>query len=100
MTSDYLNGTFFPHLRLLILKLLFDQVSEEANGQLIVAGIQATREIAASADQVRTACDWLAEQGLVEREDLGRFKLFRLTERGRELLARRVRVEGVARPER
>lgn len=100
MTGDYLTSTFLPALRLLVLRLLFEQVSEEANDSLLVAGVQATRELAASADQVRQACDWLAEAGLVEREDLGRFRLYRLLERGRDFMARRVRVDGIARPER
>lgn len=100
MSADYVNGTLLPHLRLLILQLLADQVSEEANDTLLVAGVQATRQVPVSADQVRHACDWLAEAGLVEREDVSRFKLYRLVERGRDFLARRVRVEGVARPDR
>lgn len=51
-----------------------------------------------SRDQVETDAAWLAEQGLVEVEDLGPVRVIRLTGRGEDVAKGRVAVPGVKRP--
>jgi Fe2+ or Zn2+ uptake regulation protein len=94
---SYLDDTFFPHLRLLIIQLLHEQPAERANDQLLIDAVQATG-LPATADQVRTALSWLTEQGVLEKEPLQRFTIYGLTERARDHLARRTRLDGVRRP--
>lgn len=95
--SDYLLQTFFPHLRLTILELLVQQDSTSMLEGLIVDAVRAVDPIATS-DQVKSQLGWLTEQGLLVRDRQDRFTLYTATERAGDVVARRVRVDGVKRP--
>ncbi|WP_439471325.1 VpaChn25_0724 family phage protein [Brevundimonas sp.] len=88
---------FMKHLRLTILRALNDAPGCSANASILKTvaeslGLPATR------DQMHTAIDWLAEQGLVTKESVLNLIVAKLTERGRDVAEGRARVEGVARP--
>ena len=95
---DHLAG----HVRLAVLRALDEGPHKICNDGLLTdevrrVGCPVTR------DQLRGHLAWLAEQGLVELEDRPRagqrpLKVATLTERGEDVAAGRVRVEGVQRP--
>lgn len=95
---SYFDNTFRPHLRLAILQLLEAQPGYQANDSILVEaaaglGLRATR------DQVRGEIAWLAEQGLLEREELaGRLVLVSATERGCDVAKGLALAPGVKRP--
>lgn len=95
--SSYVAETFMPHLRLTILQLLVEQDSTSLLDGLLIDGVRAAG-FPATSDQVRAALGWLTEQGLVEREQMQRFTSYAATERAADVVARRVRVDGVRRP--
>lgn len=96
--TDYLEQTFKPHLRLVLLRLLAEQPAYRANCSILrdaadSVGITATR------DQVRTEIAWLREQGLVTTLDASeRLTIATATERGLDVAAGRARVPGVKTP--
>ena len=89
---------FMAHLRLAILRCLKDAPASSANASILKTvsqdlGLPATR------DQVNTAIGWLAEQGLVNRSELGAMVIATLLDRGLDVAEGRARVDGVARPD-
>ena len=94
---SYLNDTFFPHLRLTVLELIVEQDSTQLLDGLVIDAVRATG-MNATSDQMRQALGWLTEQGLLEREQMQRFTSYRATERAGDVVARRIRVDGVKRP--
>ncbi len=86
-------------LRLAILQLLSDQVGYQANSRVLHSGVQALR-FRVSLDKVITEIDWLAEQRLVESEDIGSGVILAIaTQRGRDAAAGLIAVRGVAQPD-
>lgn len=83
--------------RLEILRVLAQDPGYQLNERLIQEALRLTG-ISSSADQVRSAGAWLAEQGLAEIEDLAGMYLLRATRRGLDVAEGRAVAPGVARP--
>jgi hypothetical protein len=82
--------------RLVILRLLDEDIQGQANSSLLEKGLDALG-LTASRDLVHTQLAWLAEQGLIEVESLRTVMIARLTSRGRAVAQRKAAVPGVAR---
>jgi DNA-binding transcriptional ArsR family regulator len=84
--------------RLVILRSLADQNFELNDSVLQVVLDEFGHNV--SRDVVRTELSWLAEQGLVTLEDVGKGRVIvaTLTERGGDVAAGRAKVPGVRRP--
>jgi hypothetical protein len=83
--------------RLAILRFLADDSDYRLNTSvledaLVAIGLDLTR------GQIETECAWLEERDCVASERVGTVTVIRLTERGGDVAAGRVRVEGVKRP--
>jgi len=86
-------------LRLAILQLLAEEVGYQANSRVLHSGVVSMR-YRVSLDKVVTEIDWLAEQRLVESEDIGRgVILATATQRGRDAAAGLIAVRGVSQPD-
>lgn len=85
--------------RLVILRLLAEQVSYKANSSVLTMAMDHFGHTV-SRDQVKTELLWLEEQSLVGVEDLAPADIFvaRLTARGLEVARGLAVVHGVARP--
>lgn len=83
--------------RLSLLRLLAEAPGTEANTYVLTTGLRAVGH-GCSGDQVETDAAWLAEQGLVSLEDLGKVRVVHLTQRGEDVAAGRAVVPGVKRP--
>jgi hypothetical protein len=95
--SDYKERTFFPHLRITILRLLSEAAGYQLNDSILREaaehlGLSATR------DQVRGQLGWLEELGLVTVRALDALKVATLTEAGHDVASGKRRVDGVKRP--
>lgn len=88
---------FMTHLRLMILRALVDAPGCVANAS-ILKSVSQSLGLPATRDQIHTAISWLAEQGLVDRTEVGTLVVACLTERGQDVAEGRARVDGVARP--
>ena len=84
------------HLRLAVLQALEAAGNYALQLPMLTSGVRAVG-VPASADQVRGAVDWLAEQGLVTVENPG-VVIAKLTSRGAEVAQGHARATGVARP--
>lgn len=83
--------------RLCLLRLLTQAPAASANTYVLRSALQAVGH-ACSGDQVESDAAWLAEQGLVTVEDLGKVRVVHLTARGDDVAAGRALVPGVKRP--
>ncbi|WP_339844327.1 ArsR family transcriptional regulator [uncultured Halopseudomonas sp.] len=85
--------------RLVILRILAEMPTYRANSSILHAVLQEWGH-EPSRDQVKTELYWLEEQQLLEIDDVGggAVLLAKLTERGADAAAGRVRVPGVKRP--
>lgn len=84
--------------RLVLLKALENAAQYKANGFLLRRYCEAVGHVV-SADQVATDLAWLAEQGLLTRQDEGAVTVATLTARGLDVATGRAHVPGVARPQ-
>lgn len=89
--------TLREHLRITILRLLDEQADCSLNESLLVDGTTGWG-FNPSRDRMRTELAWLQEQDLVEVEDMDGFMIATLTQRGSDVVNRRVVVPGVKRP--
>jgi hypothetical protein len=85
--------------RLLILRLLETSPGYEASECLLNSALGDFGHHT-SADQLRTDLAWLAEQGLVETEDIADVIIATATRRGLDVAQRRATVPGVGSPSR
>jgi hypothetical protein len=83
--------------RLEVLRVLAQDPGYQVNERLVGEALALTG-IGSSADQVRAAGAWLAEQGLADVEVVAGLHLFRVTLRGLDVAGGRAVVPGVARP--
>lgn len=84
--------------RLVLLRLLSEQLGYRANSSVLHAGLQHLA-IAASRDDVLTDLSWLRDQGLVRlQEPVPGVYAAELTGRGQDVAAGAVQVPGVSRP--
>lgn len=98
--SKTLNERLQEDRRLVILRLLGEQISYKANSSVLTTALDHFGH-AMSRDRVRTELAWLAEQGLVRLSQAtadGAVLLAELTERGHEVKDGLANVPGVARP--
>lgn len=95
------NTDFSTHLchdrRLVILRLLSELQQYRANSSVLAMALQRFGH-ACTRDQVKTELAWLAEQTLVQVDDLGAVLVATVTERGLDVACGRAVVPGVARP--
>lgn len=84
-------------IRLRILRVLSDAESYTLNEVTLRAALRPLHDI--SRDRLRTALDWLDEQGYVVAQQPGGVWLATLTGRGEDVAAGRSHVPGVRRPE-
>lgn len=83
--------------RLVILRLLNEMPGYKANSSVLTVGLDRLGH-SPSRDQVKTELHWLAEQGLLEIEDVGAVLVATLTERGADAACGRAVVPGVKKP--
>lgn len=89
---------FLRHdIRLVVLRLLMQMATYKANSSVLTMALERFGH-AVSRDQVKTELAWLAEQGLVQNEDLGPVVVATLTERGADVASGRTVAPGVSRP--
>lgn len=97
--SRSLRDVIRADLRLVMLRLLTESGSP-LNSSILRKGVAAVGNPATS-DQCRAELRWLADQGLIDLEDLGGDLLIaHLLERGEEVATGAAIYEGVARPAR
>lgn len=89
--------TIRKHLRLTILRLLYEDPDYMLNDS-IITDLVGTYGFNPSRDKVRTALSWLKEQGLVDFDDDTGIIIATLTERGADVSRGRATVPGVKRP--
>lgn len=86
------------HIRLAILNLL-DQDADYSHNEHILAGALDELGFRLSQDRLRTECSWLAEQALINLEQVtGSVWVASLTSRGHDVASGRSRTPGIARP--
>ena len=85
------------HLRLAILQIL-EQDTEYAHNEAVLQSALAAVGHGVSADRVRSALAWLAEQDLLIVTDSGDLRVAKLTLRGVDAALGRAILPGVARP--
>jgi len=90
------KDTITEHLRLTLLRLLFEDPDYTLNDSLMT-DLTENFGFTPSRDKVRTELAWLAEQGLVELDD-GKIIIATLTERGADVARGRVTAPGIKRP--
>jgi len=83
--------------RLVLLRILNDMISYKANSSVLTIAMEHFGH-AVSRDYVRTQLAWLAEQQLVQSEDIGPVVVVTLTQRGQEVVRGLAVVPGVSRP--
>jgi hypothetical protein len=83
--------------RLTLLRLLHETPNYRANLSVLHSAID-DWGFSCSRDQLRTEINWLAEQGLVDVEDLGPTLVVSLSERGADVATGAAIVPGVKRP--
>lgn len=95
------NTDFATHLshdrRLVLLRLLADMPAYRANSSVLAMALTKFGH-ACSRDMVKTELAWLAEQHLVQLDDLGPVLVATATERGMDVASGVAVVPGVARP--
>lgn len=96
MAVNY-EETVREHLRITLLRLLNEQPDCTLNESLLT-DLSGSYGFSASRDRVRTELAWLAEQGLVEVDDMCGLQVATLTTRGEDVAMARVLVPGVKRP--
>ena len=96
---SYLEKTFFPHLRLTILRVLNSAPDKRANASMLadactVYGLGTTRE------QVRDQLRWLEEKALVVIDEIGAADLMvaHLTESGSYVAEGKRKIDGIKQP--
>lgn len=85
------------HVRITILRLLESQPTYKLNSSLLCDGCDAMG-LPVTRDGIATQLAWLAEQGLVTLDDLGRLVIAKLTARGLDVAHGKARVPGVKPP--
>lgn len=85
------------HLRLAVLRVLAAD-SDYAHNELVLSSALAQLGHGVSSDQLRTELAWLAEQGLIEVEEVADIQVARLLRRGEDAARGAARLPGVARP--
>lgn len=93
----YEDKHFRPMFRLILLRLLAGAMRYTLNDE-ILKDYCAPESFHVSRDQIRGELAWLAEQGLVTVEELEKFHVATITERGQEVADGIVHVPGVKRP--
>lgn len=88
---------FAAYLRLAILRELKD-APEYSLASTMIRDLVGARGQVATHDQVKTEIVWLADQGLVEQQQLANVIAATLTERGLDVAAGRATNPGVRRP--
>lgn len=86
------------HLRLTLLRLLSDQGGGYSANESVLTDAANRFGFNATRDTVRTELAWLAEQGLVTRDEVEGLSVCTLTQRGLEAAEGRAAVPGVKRP--
>lgn len=84
-------------IRLLILRLLAEMPTYRANSSVLTLAIERYGH-SPSRDQIKTELHWLAEQGLLQIEDIGPVLVATLRERGADVAKGRAVVPGIKRP--
>lgn len=84
-------------MRLVILRLLSEMPAMRANSSVLYSALDEFGH-SASRDTVKTELAWLAEQGLITREEMASIVVATLTERGVDVAKGRASVPGVKRP--
>ncbi|EKE75199.1 hypothetical protein [Gallaecimonas xiamenensis] len=85
------------HQRLVILRLLHEASGMDLNESILQDGLDAYG-LDISRDNLRVQLAWLAEQGMLSLEPVGRSQVARLTVRGEDTARGRARVPGIKRP--
>lgn len=83
--------------RLALLRFLADDSDYKLNTSVLQDGLEAIG-LDMTRAQVETICDWLAERDLVTVTLVGSVKVVTLLERGADVAAGRIRVDGIKRP--
>lgn len=83
--------------RLVILRFLAEDPGYRLNTSILQSAVCSVGH-SCSRDQIASDCAWLAEQGLLTREDCGPVTVCTLTERGLDVAQGRAVVPGVKRP--
>lgn len=83
--------------RLSILRAL-EQDPDYSHNEHVLGRVLEAVGHAVSSDRLRTHLAWLAEQDLVQVEDVAGMQVAKLTRRGEDVALGRSRVPGVARP--
>jgi len=83
--------------RLVILRVLHEQIGYRANSSVLTAALNHFGH-SMSRDQVKTELHWLAEQRLLVVDDIGPVIVATLAERGQDVANGRAIVPGVSRP--
>lgn len=96
MTTHY-HDYLQQDMRLVLLRILAEMPTYRSNSSVLY-NVLGQYGHSPSRDQVKTECHWLAEQSLVEVEDLNSVLVVKLTERGADVASGRSRVPGVNRP--
>ncbi len=91
--ADYLR----QDQRLVILRILSELPQYRSNSS-VINNLLTQFGHSPSRDQVKAELFWLAEQGLLQLEDLGSVLVVALTERGADVAAGRAVVPGVSKP--
>ncbi len=95
--GEKFEDTMRQHLRITLLRLLNEQPDFTLN-ESILTDLSEGYGFSPSRDRVRNEMAWLAEQGLVENDDMGGLIVATLTQRGADVAQGRVTVPGVKRP--
>lgn len=94
-------NSFADHMvadrRLTMLRVLLSSVSYSSNTTALQT-MTARLGYSVSQDRIQTDVGWLVEQGLATTEDIAGLLVVTLTQRGQDVVERRVIVPGVARP--
>ena len=83
------------HTRGAILGILKD--GDRANDRVLHDAVTLVEAVNVSYDQTRTEIRWLADQGLVEIDEVGSLLSVRITQRGLDFLEGRTFVDGIRR---
>ena len=98
MSNDYLNNTYNPNARLVILKALAQQSDYRLNDSILQMELQVFG-INKGRGYLRNQLKWLeAEADAVKLREAGTAIIAELTETGLDHVERRQVLEGVARP--
>lgn len=92
-----LKEVMIPSARLALLRFLSDDNDYKLNTSVLQDGLEAIG-LDMTRAQVETICDWLADRDLVTVSLVGSVKVVTLLERGADVAAGRVRIDGIKRP--